>query len=73
VRERLLMGERNFVVDFVELSANIINGEFLEMVHHLPHSPGGRSSFCPDYPTNFFLESFLNGYRYTSLMFPWSK
>jgi hypothetical protein len=72
VREGLSMGKRDFVVDFVELSANITDGEFAEMVHHVPHSPGRRSRFCPDYPFSFSLKSFLNGYRYTSLMVPWS-
>jgi hypothetical protein len=63
VRERLLMGEENFNIDFVELSANIADGEFLKAVHHSPHSPGRRMGFCPDYPISFSLKSFLNGYR----------
>ena len=44
------MGKRNFKVDFVELFANIVNGEFFERVHHFPYGPGGSGYFCPDYP-----------------------
>ena len=57
------MGEGNFKVDFVELFANIVDGEFLKVVHHFPHGPGGRGTFCPDYPFSFSLKSFSNGYR----------
>jgi len=73
VRERVLMGERNFKIDLVEFFANISDGEFIEVVHHFPHGPGGRGYFCPDYLFSFSLKSFLNGYRYTSLIFPWSR
>jgi hypothetical protein len=64
------MGQRNFKVDLAEFFANMINGEFFEGVHHLPHGPGGSGYFCPDYPFNFSLKSLLNGYRYTSLIVP---
>jgi hypothetical protein len=44
------MGERNFNIDFVELFANIIDGEFAEMVHHVPQSPGSPiTADCSDY------------------------
>ena len=62
-RERSLMGQRDFAVDFVEVFANIINGEFFKGVHHTPHGSGRSWGFYPDYPINFFLESFLNGYK----------
>ena len=42
------MGERNIKVDFVELFANIIDGEFIKGVHQMPHYPGGSGNFCPD-------------------------
>ncbi len=45
------MEQRNFYVDFVEFSANIIDGEFFEGVHHTPFNPGGSCYFCPDYLT----------------------
>ena len=57
------MGKRNFEVDFVEVSANIIDGEFFEGVHRFPHDPGRSGYFCPDYLLSFSLKSFLNGYR----------
>ena len=67
------MGDRNFKVDIVEFFANIM-GEFFKVVHYIPHDPGRRCYFCPDYPTcplvpcngrrvSFFLKSFFNGYR----------
>ena len=58
------MRERNFEVDIVKFSANFIDGEFFEGVHHLPHSPGGPVvADCPDHPFNSFLKCLLNGYR----------
>ena len=51
------------LVDSIEFFTNISDGEFFEGTHHLPHSPGRRCYFCPDYPISFFLKSFLNGYR----------
>ncbi len=62
------MGERNIEVDLVKPFANIVDGEFLKVVHRLPQNPD-----CPGYPVSFPLKSFLNGYRYTSLMFPWNR
>ena len=35
IRERDLVGQRNFRVDLVELFANIGDGEFFEGVHHI--------------------------------------
>ena len=57
------MGQRNFYVDFVEFSANIVDGEFFEGVHHTPFNPGGSCSFRPDYPISLFLKFFLSVYR----------
>ena len=58
------MGERNFEVDFLKLFANIIDGEFAKVVHHLPQNPGGPvTAGCPGYPVSFSLKSFLKGYR----------
>ena len=58
------MGERNFEVDFVKLFANIIDGEFLDVVHLLPQNPDGPvATDCPGYPVSFPLKSFLKGYR----------
>jgi hypothetical protein len=57
------MGEGNFSVDFVDLFANIVDGEFFERVHHFPYGPGGSAYFCPDYPFSLSLKSFLSGYR----------
>ena len=34
------MSLRLIKVDFVELFANIIDGEFFEWVHHFPYGPG---------------------------------
>jgi len=28
------MGKRNFNIDFIQIVANIIDGEFFELVHH---------------------------------------
>gem|GEM_PF-4360691 len=58
------MGERNFNIDFVELFANIADGEFAEVVHHLPQNPDGPvTADCPGYLVSFSLKSFLKGYR----------
>jgi len=68
------VGERNIEVDLVKPFANIVDGEFLEVVHRLPQNPDGPVvADCPDYPISFPLKSSLNGYRYTSLMFPWNR
>ena len=64
------MGQRNFYIDFVEFSANIVDGEFFEGIHHTSFNPGGGGSFCPDYPISFFLKSFVNGYNNTSFILP---
>jgi len=47
-------------------------GGFPEMVYHVHYRPGRRMDFCPAYPISFFLKTFLNEYRYTVLMVPWS-
>ncbi|MBW1715576.1 MAG: hypothetical protein JRJ77_07065 [Deltaproteobacteria bacterium] len=48
------MGKRNFVVDFVEFFANIIDSEFFEEVHHTPNDPGRPvTADCPGYPVSF--------------------
>ncbi len=65
------MGERNIEVDLVKPFANIVDGEFLKVVHRLPQNPDGP--VVAVYPVSFLLKSFLNGYRYTSLMFPWNR
>ena len=58
------MGKRNFRVDFVQLFAYIVNGEFLEGVHQTPHDPGGLVvADLPDYPISFCLKSFLSVYK----------
>lgn len=67
------MGEGNIIVDLIDVSANIINGEFSKGVHQTPHDPGRSGGFYPDYSFSFFLKSFPNGYKYTSLIFPWNK
>jgi len=57
------MGQGHFRVDFIELFANIIYGEFSKRVHQTPHDPGGSCDFCPGYPVSFCLKSFLSGYK----------
>jgi len=42
-----LIGEDNFKVDLVELSANIGDGEFFKGVHQIPFDPGGSYSLPP--------------------------
>ena len=65
------MGERDIEVDLVKPFANIVDGEFLKVAHRLPQNPDGP--VVAGYPVSFPLKSFLNGYRYTSLMFPWNR
>lgn len=57
------MGEGDIKVDFIELFANITDGEFIKGVHQIPHDLGRSCSFYPDYSISFCLKSFLNGYR----------
>ena len=73
VGERLLLGERNIYIDFVEPFGYIGDGEFSKVVHHLPFDPGGSGYFRPDYPISFFLKPFLNGYNNTSFILPWAR
>jgi hypothetical protein len=76
MRKRPLVRERNFKIDFVNLFAYTMYGKFVKGIHRLPLSPGGSSTLPPgiqpDRLSNFFLKSFLNGYRYTSLIVPWN-
>ena len=76
-RERLFVRKRNIYIDLVELFAYVVYGKFVKGVHRLPHGPGGSWCFRPGIQShnlfpliNFFLKSFLRGYRYTSFMFP---
>ena len=57
------MGKSNFSIDFIQIFANIVDGEFFKGVHQAPHDPGGSGGFCPDYLISFCLKSFLSGYR----------
>ena len=41
--ERLLMGQRNINIDFIEFFAYIANGEFSKGVHQTPHDPASGS------------------------------
>ena len=43
------------------LLRRISQGKFFEGVHHFSHGPGGSGYFCPDYPFNLSLKSFLSG------------
>ena len=72
-RERLLMGKRNFKIDFVEPFAYSIYGEFFEVVHRVTFYPGVSCRFRPDYPISFFLKPFSNGYNNTSLILPCTR
>lgn len=49
------MGERNSKDDSVKPFANIIDSEFLEVVHRLP-----QNTDAPGCPVSFPLKSFLN-------------
>jgi hypothetical protein len=73
VGERLLMGNGNIYIDFVELFGYAGDGEFFKGVHNIPFDPGGSWRFRSDYPISFFLKPLVSGYTNTSFIFPWSR